>query len=228
MAAKRRICVIGLGQFGRHLARALSRDCEVLAIDRNHALVNEMAEIAQRAVALDARDRLALAEVVSDDFDAAVVAIGGNLEASILAVLHLKQLGIGKIYAKAMNRDHAQILGSVGAHEIVFPERESAQRLSAQFVNPNLVDFIPLAEGYLVMQVVAPEAFFDRTLAQLDLRRRFGINVIAIKEHVPERMSFLPGPDFRVKPSDTLVVIGRRESLERIHAAKPPEAESAP
>lgn len=214
--AVERICVVGLGQFGRHLAVELAKHCEVLAIDLQHALVDLVADDVARAVALDARDPEALREVVGPDFDAAVVAIGDNMEASILAVLHLRRIGIRRIHAKAGNRDHAEILRAVGANEIIFPERDTALRVARQFANPNLLDFIPLSEDYLVMQIAAPERFAGRTLIDLDLRRKYGVFVIAVHEHVPDRTVFLPGPELMVKPSDALVVIGRQAMLDAL------------
>lgn len=218
MNAKQRICVIGLGQFGRHLAIELAQECEVIAIDRNQSAINEIAEQVQRAYCMDGRDFGSLSTVVSSDFDVVVVSMSESMEASILTVLHLKKLKIKHIYAKATNKDHAEILRAIGADSIVFPERETAARLATHLVNRNLLDFIPLSEGYMVMQIAPPEWSYGKTLIQLDLRKRFGIFVIAVKEHVPENTVFLPGPDFVVKDSDALLIIGKKESLESLES----------
>ena len=211
--ATKRVAVIGLGQFGRHLAVRLAADCQVLALDQSQHAVTEIAPHVQRALALDARSFPALQEALGEGPDEAVVAMSGSMEASILCVLHLRRMGVGRIYAKAANPDHGEILRAVGAHEIVFPERETAHRLAAQVVHPNLLDFLPLSDDYLVMQIAPPEAFQGQTLAAANLRQRFGIYVMAVKEHVPDRTVMLPGPDFVIKPSDTLLVIGREGSL---------------
>ncbi|MDR1744190.1 MAG: TrkA family potassium uptake protein [Planctomycetota bacterium] len=224
MSKHQRICVIGLGQFGRHLAVELAKECEVLAIDRNQAVINEVGELVQRAYCLDSRDFASLSAVVNDDFDEAVVGMSENMEASILTVLHLKRLRLPHIHAKATNRDHAEILKAIGADSIVFPERETASRLATQLINRNLIDFIPLAEDYMVMQITPPDWALGKTLLQLDLRKRFGLFVIAVKEHVPERTAFLPGPDFIVKDSDALLIIGKKDSLELLENAKSPFA----
>ncbi len=219
-----RICVIGLGQFGRHLAVELARDCEVLAIDRNQAVINDVGELVQRAYCLDSRDFASLSTVVGDDFDEAVVGMSENMEASILTVLHLRRLKIPRIHAKATSRDHAEILKAIGADSIVFPERETASRLATQLINRNLLDFIPLSENYMVMQITPPDWALGKTLLQLDLRKRFGIFVVAVKEHVPERTAFLPGPEFVVKDSDALLIIGRKDSLETLEKSANPFA----
>lgn len=222
MAKHQRICVIGLGQFGRHLAIELAKDCEVLAIDKSQAVINEVGDLVQRAYCLDSRDFSSLATVVGDDFDEAVVCMSENMETSILTVLHLRRLHIPRIHAKATSRDHAEILKAIGADSIIFPERETASRLATQLINRNLLDFIPLSENYMVMQITPPDWAIGKTLLQLDLRKRFGIFVIAVKEHVPERTAFLPGPEFIVKDSDALLVIGKKDSLESLEKAKNP------
>jgi trk system potassium uptake protein len=213
---KKMICVIGLGQFGSELARELAKHCEVLAIDSREDHVEHIADHVQRALIIDARDYASLSSVVTADFNEAIVSLGSSLEASILCTLHLKRIGIKTIRAKAMNEDHAVILKAVGAKDVIFPERETAQRIAALIVNPNLLDFIPLAEDFRVMDVAPPDAFFGHTLQELNVRERFGVFAIAVKELVPENFVFLPGPDFVVKPSDILVMIGKEDDLLRL------------
>ncbi len=221
---RRHICVIGLGEFGSELARELAKHCEVLALDQNEELVNAISEEVQRALVLDVRDFASLSAVVTPDFDEAIVSIGENMEASILCTLHLKKIGVPRVHAKAKTEDHAAILHSVGAKEIIFPERETARRVAAQILNPNLLDFIPLEADYRVMDVAPPDAFYGRSLAELNLRKHFGVFVIAIKELVPTRFVFLPAPDFVIKPSDILVVIGREKEIMQIREWKVPLA----
>ncbi|MDR1534420.1 MAG: TrkA family potassium uptake protein [Planctomycetota bacterium] len=222
MGKRKRICVIGLGQFGRHLAIELAKECDILVIDKDQAVINEIGELVQRSFCLDSRDLASLSSVVDDDFDEAVVSMSENMEASILTVLHLKRLKLPRIHAKAINRDHAEILKAIGADSIIFPERETAARLAAQLVNPNLLDFIPLTESHMVMQITPPDWAIGKTLLQLNLRKLFDIFVIAVKELVPENTVFLPGPNFVVKDSDALLVIGKRESLERLENTENP------
>jgi trk system potassium uptake protein TrkA len=216
MKRKKYICVIGLGQFGMELARELSKSCEVLAMDVNEDLVYAVADDVQRALSVDARDYASLKQVITHDFDEVIVSLGESLEASILCTLHLKKIGIKMIRAKVISEDHAAILHSLGVQEVIFPERETAWRLAAQIMNPNLLDYVPLEAGYRVMDVAPPNSFYGRTLMELQLRQRYGVFVIAVKELVPQRFIFLPDPSFVVKPSDILVMIGREEELVKL------------
>ncbi len=222
MAKHLRICVIGLGQFGRHLAVELAKDCEVLAIDNNQQVINEVGDLVQRAYCLDSRDLASLSTVVGEDFDEAVVCMSENMEASILTVLNLRRVKLPRIHAKANSRDHAEILKAIGANTVIFPERETAQRLAAQLVNTNLLDFIPLTDDYMVMQINPPRWAVGKTLIQLDLRKRYDVFVVAVKEFAPENTVFLPGPGFVVKASDALLMIGKKDSLELMENSATP------
>jgi trk system potassium uptake protein len=217
---KKRICVIGLGQFGSEMARQLAKHCEVLALDMDEDRVNALADEVQQALIVDAKDYTTLSSLISHDYDEAVVSLGESMEASILCTLHLKKIGVPVIRAKAISEDHASILRSVGGTETIFPERETAQRIASQIINPNLLDFIPLAEGFEVIDVAPPDDFYGHTLQQLNLRERFGAFVIGVKELVPPKFIFLPGPDFVVKPSDVLVVIGHHAVLNGLKGMK--------
>ncbi|MGQ9920004.1 MAG: potassium channel family protein [Desulfobacca sp.] len=216
MKGKKHICIIGLGQFGMELARELSKNCEVLALDINEELVYAIADEVQRALVVEARDYASLKRVVTADFDEVIVSLGESLESSILCTLHLKKIGVKMIRAKVMSEDHAAILHSLGVQEVIFPERETAWRLAAQIVNPNLLDYIPLEAGYRVMDVAPPNSFYGKTLMELELRKKYGVFVLAVKELVPERFVFLPDPAFVIKPSDVLVMIGREEHLAKL------------
>lgn len=213
MKKKKHIVVIGLGKFGGELARQLAKECEVLALDRQEACIEAVLDQVQRALILDVRDFHSLSSVVTSDFDEAIVSMGESLEASILATLHLKKIGVKHIWSKATTEDHAAILKAVGASEVIFPERETARRLASQILNPNLLDFVPLEEDYQVMDVAPPDSFYGHTLAELDLRKKSGIFILAIKEIIPPRFVFLPSPDFVIKPSDILVMIGKEQDL---------------
>jgi len=212
----RHVCVVGLGHFGAALARSLAKYCEVLALDTNIARVNEISGDVQRALCLDARDHSALAAAVSSDFDEAVVSIGENLEASILCTLHLRRIGVPMIRAKANSADHAEILRTIGASHVIFPEQESAERLAMRMRNPNLLDFVPLAEDFRVSDIAAPESFQGKSLASLALRGRYGVFVIAIKKDNGTKFVFLPGPEDVIEPKDVLVVIGRENDILKV------------
>lgn len=216
----KRVCIVGLGQFGSELAAELAKKMDVLAIDIDEERVNAIADKVQRAVIVDSRDFASLRALVAADFDEAVVSLGESVEASVLCTLHLRKIGVKSIRAKATSEDHAAILRAVGATETIFPERETARRLASQMLNPNLLDFIPLAEDFEVMDVAPPDSFVGCTLRDLNMREQFGVFAIGIKELVPSRFVFLPGPDFVVKPSDILVLIGREADLTKLRDAE--------
>ncbi len=219
---KKQVCVIGLGHFGWELALALSSTCEVLAIDRDQELVNEIGDRVHRALALDIRDEASLASVIPEDLDEAIVSMGESLESSILCTLYLKRLRVPVIRVKALSDDHAVVLRQVGADEVIFPERETARRVAAHVVNPNLLDFVPLGGDYQVMEVKLPRALYGHTLAELGLRARFNVFVIAVQK--PEGLEFLPGPDSRMRMGDVLVMIGREKDLFRLQESGEEEA----
>ena len=219
---KKKIAVIGLGSFGRECAVSLAADCEVLAIDIGQKAVNDIAESVSQARRADARDPEAMAALITDDFDEAIISLGQRLEDSILAVLNLLNLGIKRIHTKAISKPHGEILKALEAKypnaaiEIVYPEREAAQRMALNIIHPNVLENIALTEGYVICELATPDAFSGKTLAALQLRRNYNIYIIAVHEHIPENTVFMPGPDFVCKPSDSLVIIGTEDSLHLI------------
>lgn len=213
---KRHICIIGLGFFGAGLARSLSRYAEVLAIDNNINRVNAISEHVHRALCIDAKDYPALSAVVTNKFDEAIVSIGEELEASILCTLYMTRIGIPVIRAKASSEEHAEILHSIGATHIIFPELETAERLVQKIRNPNLLDFVPITEGYLLMDIEAPETFYNKSLESLHFRNQFGVFVIAIKKDSGKQFMFLPGPDYIISAGDILVIIGDHEDASKL------------
>lgn len=213
---KKQVCVIGLGHFGSELAIALSSNCEVLAIDRDPELVNEIGDRVHRALALDIRDETTLASVIPEELDEAIVSMGENLESSILCTLYLKRLNVPFIRVKALSDDHASVLRQVGANEVIFPERETARRVAAHVANPNLLDFVPLGGDYQVMEIKPPRTMYGHTLGELNLRASYDVFVIAVQRPEPENLEFLPGPEYRVRLGDVLVMIGQARDLLRL------------
>ncbi len=213
---RRHVCIVGLGFFGAGLARSLAKNAEVLAVDNDIDRVNAISEQVQRALCIDVKNFSALSTAVTAKFDEAIVSIGEDLEASILCTLYLKRIGIKTIRAKASSEEHAEILQSVGATQVIFPELETAERLAMKIRNPNLLDFIPITEGYLIMDINAPKEFYNRTLESLHVRNRFGVFVIAIKKNRGKDFILLPGPDYTVEEQDMLVVIGHEEDASKL------------
>lgn len=213
----RQVCVIGLSQFGEHLARTLVRyGCEILAVDQDEARVNAIRDHVHRALLGDARNAEMLESIISDSVDSVVLSLGDtNIEPSILCTLHLKKLGVKTILSTARNEDHAAILLAVGASEVIFPEQDTAVRVARRVANPNLRDMFPLEEDYRIMEIVAPEKFHGRSLADAALRREFDMLVLAIKAQGAEQFRFLPSATTVIQPEDVLMVMGRELDLVR-------------
>ena len=212
--------VIGMGNFGYYLGRHLyEKGHEVIALDINKSQVQKSKDIVSQAVVADATDREALESLGISHVDAAVVCIGTRMQASILATLHLKELGIKSILAKATSEEHGRILKKVGASEILFPEKDLAIGVASRLDNPNMLDYLPFIEGYSIVELAPPKEYVGKTLKELDLINRFGIQVLAIKEILPKGLILIPGADFQVKDSDALIVLGPDEKLEKIKAS---------
>jgi trk system potassium uptake protein TrkA len=206
-----KVCVVGLGRFGAALAVALAGRCDVLAIDADMERVNAISDHVQLARCLDVRDAVALEATVSKEFDLVVVSIAEDLAASILCTLRLRKIGVGRIIAKAHSRDHAEILQSVGADATISPEQEHAERLALKILNPNLLDYVPLAGEYRVMDVEAPRGFWNKTLVELDVRARFAVFIVAVRRN--DAFIFLPAPNFEIDSGDVLVVMGKEVDI---------------
>jgi trk system potassium uptake protein TrkA len=213
---KRSVVVIGLGNFGMAFLRsAAERGFDVLAVDLRQEVVDRAALHADRAVVADATDRAVLEHLDVQGSDTAVVSMGGRMDPSILAVLHLKSLGVRDICVKAISDDHARVLEAVGATRVIHPEREVAELLAQRLAHPTVREYLPLLGEYAVVELQAPEDFDGKTLRDLHLRNRYGVSVIAMAEgNVPDGLA-PPNADRALAAGDLLVLIGKREDLDR-------------
>ncbi|MFH0996137.1 MAG: TrkA family potassium uptake protein [Pseudomonadota bacterium] len=219
--ANKRFAVIGLGNFGFHVAKSLFEEGhEVVAIDQDRKLIREIDPYCTEAVIMDATDKENLLALGLHEMDSVIVSAGEKISNSILICLHLNEIGVKKILAKAMDDDHAKILKKVGATEVIRPEMAMAIRVAKGLSNPNILDFIPLAEDYNLLQVDPPKAFIGKTLRNLDLRARYHVNIIAIKEFIPENFVLAPPAEFVIKDSDLLIILGKSEDIRRIKELK--------
>lgn len=208
--------VIGLGNFGFSLATALAEeDNQVLAIDIDERKVEEIKERVTHAVVADATDRRFLSELISKDVDAVIVGLNGTMRASILSIVYLRDLGVRRIIVKAVNDDHARVLKALGVTEIIYPERDVALRLAGILSTPNLIEHIPLTPEYSIVEITPPDNFVGKTLAELELRKKYGITVIAVKEGAKTNVA--PEAHLKIKPSDTLVIIGKKSDLGKLN-----------
>lgn len=213
----RSFAIIGLSTFGFYLSKYLTdRGFDVLAIDSNESRIDKVKEFVAKAAILDATDKNALESLGITDFDVVIVSLGDRIDASILVTLYLKELGVKEIIAKASTEDHGKILDRIGATTVVFPERDVAFRLSRSLENINVLDAVPLSPGVSILEFGPLNSFLGKTLKELDLRNRYGIQIVVIKELVPENLVIVPRPDHKIKDSDILVGIGRDKDFEKL------------
>lgn len=213
--------VIGLGNFGFHVAKTLyAENNEVVAIDIDKSRVQAIDAYASEAIVMDATDKDALAALGLEGMDAVLVSTGTKISISVLICLYLNEMKIKKIVAKALDEDHAKILRKVGATEIIHPERDMAVRVARGLSTPNVLDFIPLSEEFDLIQFGPPREFIGKSLKDLNLRAKYNVHVIAVKELVPENFRLAPHADFVIKDSDILIMLGKSENLKKIKALK--------
>lgn len=212
-----KFAVIGLGSFGANVAKTLyEKGNEVLAVDKDKQKIEEVKAFVSHAVHMDAADKENLLALGIQDMDVVIVSLAPEMESSILTVLYLKEIGAGRIVAKALSEDHAKILEAVGATEVIFPEKDMAIKTALQLSNPNVLEYLPLLSGVGIQEIAPPEKFIGKSLKQLDLRNKYGIQVIAIREIIPEKMTYIPKADFVIKDSDILIVMGEDKQLSRL------------
>ena len=212
--------VIGLGRFGFHLTKGLYKlGNEVMAIDRSKEVVQKIRDHCTQAVVADATDRETL-ETIIKEVDFVVVGLGTPLEHSILVTLHLREMGIKEIIVKAITEEHGKILSLIGASEVVYPEKDMAIKLATSLSTPNLLDTLNLAPGFSIVEMAVPNSFIGKSIKELQLRNSYGVQIIAIKELIPEKITAMPTPDFRVKDSDILVIMGSDENLKKLSHVK--------
>ncbi|MFH0731183.1 MAG: TrkA family potassium uptake protein [Pseudomonadota bacterium] len=212
----RSFAVIGLGHFGFHVAKALfAEGNEVVAIDSDKARVQAIGGFTSEAIVMDATDKDSLKALGLENMEAVIIATGTN-SSSILICLYLQEMGIKQIVAKALDEDHAKILKKVGATEIIHPERDMALRVARGLSTPNMLDFIPLAEDFELVHIGPPREFIGKSLKELNLRAKYNVHVIAIKELVPENFILVPPANFVIKDSDILIMLGKTEDLKKI------------
>ena len=213
--------VIGLSSFGYYLAKYLSaQGYHVLAIDKKEERIERVKSFVDKAIIIDATDKDTLATLGLDDLDGVFVSLGDEMDASILVTLYLRELKVKRIITKALTEDHGKILDIIGAHQVVFPERDEAYRLSRNLGSDYILDTIDLMEGYSIIEIAPPQAFIGHTLGELDLRKKFGVLVIVVKELIPEKIVMVPSADHMIKDTSILLILGADEALEKIKRMK--------
>lgn len=207
--------VIGLGLFGQALARQLCKlGADVLAMDMSSQLVQQVAADVTHAVVGDAKDKEVLRALGAKDFDCAVIAIGDDLATSVLVAMNLMELGVPYIVCKAHDETHRKVLEKLGVNRVVIPEQENAQRLGRSLHSHNVLEYIELSEEYGILEVPAPKGWTGKSIRDLNIRAKLGINIIAVESGRKTNVS--PSADYTIQPEDILVVLGDSYSLEEL------------
>ena len=207
--------VVGMGRFGSEVARRLCElGCEVLAIDSSSELIQPMSDVVTQAVVADARDKEVLRALGAKDFECAIVAIGDDLADSVLATMNLKELGVPYIVCKASDETHRQVLLKLGADRVVIPEQEHADRLAKNLSSPNVLDYIEISEEYGIIEIPAPKGWQGKSLKELNVRAKLGVNIIAVETNGHINVS--PSADYKIAAEDIMVVLGDTAALEAV------------
>lgn len=216
--SKKQFVVIGLGRFGSSIATTLySLGNDVLVIDKNEDLIQDIASEVTHAVQADATDENALKSLGIRNFDVAIISIGGDIQSSVMATLILRELGVKYIIAKGNGELHAKVLYKIGADRVVLPEKDMGVRVAHNIISSSILDYIELSSDYSIMEVKAFEDWVGKDLKSLDLRKKYGINVIAIKKG--EKINLNPAADDIVCKDNVIVAIGSKEALTSLEGA---------
>ncbi len=221
-----KIAVIGLGQFGIAIARALAEQgAEVMALDNDDARVEQVKDDVAHAVALDATDRKALEAQNIKEMEAVVVAIGENFEALLMTTVQLMEMKIPRIIARASNDQQRMILERIGVKEILSPEAEVGRTFANVLINPDIKSFITLPDGYQIVEVQTPKRLIDKELAKVDLRKNYELNLVTIKRKYAENKDGqkvenmhiigVPRPDTKLESGDLLIILGKSEDIQK-------------
>lgn len=212
---KKQFLVVGLGRFGSSITRTLvNNGHEVLAVDRDAELVQDVAPFATHALQADCTDEMVLKELGASNFTHAVVAIGDDLQSSILTTLLLKEANIPTVIAKARDEMHGNVLRKIGADKIIYPERDMAIRLANQLSSNSIIDYIELSDEYNIVEMHAPAAMAGLSLQKLNIRARFGCTILAIKNE--QRMNVSPRAEDIVEAGNELLILGSLEQINQL------------
>ncbi|MBA9084456.1 trk system potassium uptake protein TrkA [Fontibacillus solani] len=209
--------VVGLGRFGSSLSLELmDLGYEVLGIDRNDEVVNDMSHQLTHAVCADSTDEEVLKSLGVRNFDCGIVAIGNDIQMSILTAILLKELGIKTVVAKAISVLHGRALEKLGVDRVIFPERDMGVRVAHQLVTPNLLDYIDLSKDYSIVEMNVPENLHGKNVGDLSPRARFGCSIVAI--HRETGVIIAPTAMDMLKTGDIMVIIGSKKNIEEFEA----------
>ncbi len=223
--------VIGAGRFGSAVAVTLSKKGkEVMVLDKDEHVVQRLSEIVTQALQVDVSDGTALSSLELGEMDVAIIGIGNSLEASILATMQLKEMGVKTVVAKATTRSDKKILSRVGADRIVFPERDMGERVANSLVSPTIFDYIQVSPGFGIVETKVPDTMQGQTLGEANVRSRFGVDIVALRRQAPrldkngeselkDTLTIAPPASEILGKNDILIVIGEEKNIEKFKSS---------
>lgn len=222
-----RFVIVGLGNFGSSVAEALySHGHDVIAVDTDETAVDDIASHCSRAAVGDGREVDMLKEIGAEEADAAVVSTGDDINASILATMALKDLKVERVYVKVISDDHARIMRQLGVTETVFPEQDSGFNLASRISEKGVVNYVRMGRNLSVQELVVPEAWRGHTLRELSVRSEYDVSVVGIHDTTVDEMIVPPDPDDTLHRTDTLILAGTDEAIEKVAALASATAEN--
>ncbi len=206
-----------MGIFGFNIVRELyAGGFEVIAVDKNKDAVQRVRDCSTKAIQADGTDKEIMEAIGIQEDDVVIISFGEDLAAATLTTLHLKQMKVRTIIVKAPNEEHKLILEKLGATEVMIPEKEIAHKVAKSLISPNVLDYLPLSDDYMISEMAPPNSFLGKSIAQLQLRSRYHIEVIAIRDIVSDKTNMVPRADVVIKDGDVLVMIGKEKDIQQI------------
>jgi trk system potassium uptake protein TrkA len=213
----KKVVIIGLGIFGFNIMKELYENgFEVIAIDKSKEAVQRARDCSTKAIVADGTDKEVMEMIGIHEDDFVIISFGEDLAASTLITLHLKQMKIKNIIVKAPNEEHKLILEKVGATEVIIPEKEIAGKVAKSLISPNVLDYLPLSDDYMIFEMAPPNSFLGKTIGELQLRGKYHIEVIAVRDVISDRVHMVPQADFVIKDGEVLVVVGKDKDIKKI------------
>lgn len=217
MVKPKHFVVIGLGTFGAALAARMSENgCRVTGVDIAKETVEELKDSLYEPLIGDATEQSTLQHLALADAEAVFISLGEDITRSLLATLHAREAGAKRIIVKGVTREHGKLLKIMGVERVVFPEAEIAEEMADRMTRPNVIDFLPIDPEYGFIEVAAPDSFVGKTLLELNLRRKYDVWVVGVKDTMSGDMKIIPHGDFKIGPDQVLLLLGKQEDLDRL------------
>lgn len=221
MADHKHFVVVGLGSFGGALAERLSENgCRVTGMDSSKEAVDTLKDVLYEAVIGDARERDSMSHLPVSSAYAVVISMGEDITQSLLATLHAKELGAKQVIVKGVTSEHARILKCLGVDRVIFPEEEIARQLADRMTWPNVLDFLPIDPEYSFLEVAAPDSYAGKMLQELDLRRKYNIWVIGVKDAMTGKLEMFPGGEYTLSADQVLLIVGKQVDINKLSDLK--------